>query len=155
MRHSVLAKSLLVGLALALSACGGSSNTKDAKSASSAKADLSAMDELKAIPGDLNADVDDKVTALTQKIVTVSAKVPVLATKVTTEAQVAVKNPFGGADAKAKAQANIDGVKQIQADVQKSVSDAQAKVASVPAMATSALTKLTASFAGKGGKSAK
>ena len=47
---------------------------------------------------------------------------------------------------KAKAQGEISSVQKVQADVSKSISDAQAKVTSIPGMATGALTKLGASF---------
>ena len=226
MRFTLIVSSLLVGLSLASFGCAGHGG-KDASSAETTKADLSPIDELKAIPDDLNASVaeimqpiddsqsvidqitslpkrynlnakdvmgmaqasftsgqvtvnfdasaqvaddakaevtkvmtkltrivtglkatPDKVAALTQKLVTVTAKVPVLATRVTSEATITTSNPLASADAKAKAQANIDGVKDIQATVKKSISDTQAKITGIPAMATGALGKLTAAFAG-------
>lgn len=222
MRRSLFVLSLVLGSAVVIGGCGGGS--KDANSAASAKTDLSAMQELQAIPKDLDADVasltkpidetseivkditsmperlgitgaemasmakatisngtvevkvsgnidlkakaeieatlkrlqdvvaqlkatPEKVTALTQKIVTVSAKVPVLATRVTSEATVKASNPFGSAESKASAKADLDSVKTVQADVSKSVDDAKAKVVGIPAMATGALGKLTAAFA--------
>ncbi|MBX3200440.1 MAG: hypothetical protein KF850_14800 [Labilithrix sp.] len=89
----------------------------------------------------------DHVAALTAKATAATAKVPLLATKVSSSASVTVANPFGSAEDKAKAQAEIDGVKQVQADTSKSISDVQAKVTGIPQMATAALAKLTASFA--------
>lgn len=90
----------------------------------------------------------DKVAALGKKLATVTAKVPVLATRVSSESTLTISNPMASADAKAKAQANIDGVKQIQGTVQASIKDTQAKVSGIPAMATTALGKITAAFAG-------
>jgi hypothetical protein len=225
MRTRLLVSSFLVGLSLAAFGC--AANHKEAGSATTTKADLAPIDELKAIPEDLDASVKDimkpiddtqsvidqvtslpkryklnvkdvmamaqasakdgtvnvnfdakatvtedakaevtaaltkvtdivsglkatpdKVAALGQKLATVSAKVPVLATRVTSEATVTVSNPLASADSKAKAQANIDGVKQIQATVQASIQDTQGKISGIPAMATTALGKITAAFAG-------
>ena len=113
-----------------------------------AKAEIEAT--LKRLQGVVTAlkATPDKVTALTRKIVTVSAKVPVLATRITTEATAKAANPFASADVKASAKADMDSVKTVQADVNKSVDDAKAKVSSIPVMATGALGKLTAAFAG-------
>lgn len=112
-----------------------------------AKADVEAsLKKLEATVAALK-QTPDKVAALTAKLPQLTAKVPVLATKVTSSATVTASNPFGSADAKAKAQAEIDGVKQVQADVSKSISDTQSKIAGIPAMATSALAKLSGSFA--------
>jgi peptidoglycan hydrolase CwlO-like protein len=226
MRRHVFLTSAIVGISLALGACGGSSN-KDASSSATAKANVAPIDELKAIPADLNADIADltkpiddtqnlidsvtsfptkynvdaktvmgmaqasmtngtvdvkfdaasnvsddakaeltaslkkladittalkatpnKVAALTTKIATVTAKVPVLATRVTTEATFNASSPFASADMKAKAQANLNDVKTVQANVSQSISDAQSKVTGIPALATGALAKLTAAFAG-------
>jgi len=94
--------------------------------------------ELKATPA--------KVAALTEKLVKSTAKVPVLAAKVTSGATLTATNPFGSADSKAKANAEIAGVGKVQADVSKAIGDAQSKVTSIPGMATGALTKLGASF---------
>lgn len=88
----------------------------------------------------------DRVASLTAKATAAAAKVPVLATKVSSTASVKVSNPFGSAEEKAKAQAEIDSVQQVQADTSKSISDVQAKVTGIPQMATGALAKLAASF---------
>ncbi len=112
-----------------------------------ARAQIAAsLKKLKGVVQGLKA-APEKVAALTKKLVEVTAKLPVLATKVSAESQVAIANPFGSADSKAKAKADLESVKQVQADVQKQVSDAQAKVTGIPALATGALAKLTASFA--------
>ena len=94
--------------------------------------------ELKATPG--------KVTALTEKLVKATAKVPVLATEVTSKATLAASNPFGSAEGKAKASLELSSVSKVQADVSKSIGDAQSKITSIPGLATGALTKLGASF---------
>jgi hypothetical protein len=228
MRRSVLISGLLLAFAVAVQGCGG--GQKQSNTADSAKKDQTAMEELQAIPADVNGDVDalmkpiddvqavvdeitslpsrlnisakdmmamaqgtlsngtvdvkvngdltddaraqitaslkklkgvvdglkstpDKVVALGKKLVVVTAKVPVLATRVTAEAQVAIANPFAGADAKAKAQADVANVQKVQAEINTKVNEAQAKVTSIPALATGALAKLTASFAGSGGDS--
>lgn len=88
-----------------------------------------------------------KVVSLGKRIVMSSAKLPLLAGQVTTQASLVAANPFGGADEKAKAKADIQGVTQVRADVTKSLSEAEAKIVGLPAMATSALGKLGASFA--------
>jgi chromosome segregation ATPase len=228
MRSSLLLSSLILGAAL-VTGCGGSNKEANAPtSTSSAKVELSAMEELKAIPKELDAEAaaltkpiddvqsvidqlaalpkkhginaadmsamakatfekgtvevkldakasaeakaeveaalnrlkdttvalkatPDKVASLTTKIASATAKVPVLATKITSSATVTASNPMASADAKAHAKADLDGVKQAQADVQKSISDTQAKVTGIPALATTALAKLTASFAGGAG----
>jgi DNA repair ATPase RecN len=226
MRSSALMTSLLLGLSLVAFGCAGSKN-KEASTAETTKADISPMDQLKAIPDDLNNDVNglmqpiddtqatidqvtsipkryklnakdvmgmasasissgqvnvnfdaaanvqddakaevntaitrlvgvvnglkatpDRVAALTQKLGTVSAKVPVLATRATSEATVTVSNPFASAEAKTKAKADIENVKQMQATITKTVQDTQAKISGVPAMATTALGKITKAFAG-------
>lgn len=95
---------------------------------------------LKAIP--------EKTATLGAKVVIATTKVPVLATKVTGSASLTAANPFSSAESKAKAKADIESVKQIQADVSKSVSEVQTKVTGVPALATTALAKLTKAFAG-------
>ena len=112
------------------------------------KAEIEAT--LKRLQGVVTAlkSTPEKVVALTKKIVTVSVKVPVLATRITTEATAKAANPFGSAEAKASAKVDLDSVKTVQADVNKSVDDAKAKVTGIPVMATGALGKLTAAFAG-------
>ena len=224
MRHNLLAISILSGLTFLAGCGGGAANAEDPKTpGAKASIELSAMDELKAIPTDLTAEVaaltkpiddmqaaiDDlgalpkkhglaaseimamakgtfdngkvevklkadvsaeakadveaalkklagavtalkatpeKVASLTTKVATATAKVPVLASKVTATATAASANPFGSADAKAKGTADLASVKQVQADAMKSISDVQAKLAGIPAIATSALAKASASF---------
>ncbi|MGH7281029.1 MAG: hypothetical protein ACRELY_05865 [Polyangiaceae bacterium] len=90
----------------------------------------------------------DKVVSLGKTAVADTAKVPVLATRVTAEATATSANPFGSADSKVKAKADLDSVKQVQADVSKSITDVQAKITGIPAQATGALAKLTATLTG-------
>lgn len=113
-----------------------------------AKAEIeSVLTRLKDVVAGLQA-IPEKAKALGVKVVATTAKVPVLATKVASSASFTAASPWSSAESKAKAKADIESVKQIQADVTKSVNDVQAKVTGVPALATTALTKLTKAFAG-------
>jgi prefoldin subunit 5 len=226
------AVSALLGLALAVSACGAANEGEEAKSPDSVDSDepprQSPMEELQAIPRDLRAQVanltkpiddvqkvidqlssipkrygldpadmiamakatvesgkvnvnvkaevsadaraeietalktlkgiiaalkatPDRVAALVSKIASLSAKVPGLAAKVTVSAGADAVNPFAGAGAKAKAQADVQKVKQVAADVMKVVTDTQAKIVGIPAAATAALSKLMAALKGGDG----
>lgn len=98
------------------------------------------VDGLKAIPENTKMVAAQAATAV--------VRVPALATKVTTSANAKLVNPFGKAEDKAKAQADIQAVAGIQAGVQAQIQDIQAKVTEIPALAASALAKLTAAFAG-------
>ena len=225
MRKNLLAISILGGVTFLIGCGGGAAKGEDPKSPSSkASVELAPIDELKAIPADLDAEVatltkpiDDiqaaideigalpkkhglaaaelmgmakatfdtgkvelklkadvgaeakadveaslkklagavvalkstpeRVAALTTKVAAATAKVPVLASKVTATATAASANPFGSADAKAKGTADLANVKQVQDDAMKSIRDVQAKLAGIPAMATKALAKASASFA--------
>jgi len=73
-----------------------------------------------------------------------------MATRITTEANVKVSNPFAGAEAKAAAQKDIADVQQVQADVKHEIDAVQAKVTELPGLAAKALVKLEASFLGQG-----
>jgi uncharacterized protein YicC (UPF0701 family) len=141
-----LNKSQLVALAKASFDNGKVEVKLDMDLAAEAKAEVEAyLKRIAAVVADLKA-TPDKVAGLTKKVASATARVPVLATKVTASATATVSNPFGDASAKAKAQADLDGVKKAQEDVMKSVNDIQGKVAGIPEMATNALAKLTASF---------
>jgi flagellar motor switch/type III secretory pathway protein FliN len=89
-----------------------------------------------------------KVTALIGKLPELSAQSLALAAKVTATATVTAANPFAGDSEKAKAKADIENVKQVQQDVLKVISEAQAKVVGLPGLATGALVKLRASLMG-------
>ncbi len=117
-----------------------------------------AIDEIGALPkkhglaaaeimGMAKATFDSGKVELKLKADVGAEKVPVLASKVTASATAASANPFGSADAKAKGTADLANVKQVQADAMKSINDLQAKLAGIPAMATKALAKASASFA--------
>jgi hypothetical protein len=86
--------------------------------------------------------------ALTVKAGEAVVKLPVLAGKVTAEANVKVANPFAKPEAKAQAQADLQSLAQVQADVQGAIQQVQQQIMGLPTLATSALAKLTASFAG-------
>jgi len=88
-----------------------------------------------------------KVATMGKNLLAATAKVPVLATRVTAEATVASSNPFAGAETRAKASADLKAVQDVQTSVSKSISDAQAKVVGLPTLATGALARLGASFA--------
>jgi hypothetical protein len=117
-------------------------------------ADAAVRAEVEAILGRLNNIVvelkatPDKVAALSAKVVEATARVPVLATGITTSAQMKLTNPLGSAEGKAQAQADLSAVAGVQADVQATIADVQNKIAGIPAMGAQALAKLTAAFAG-------
>lgn len=98
------------------------------------------------IKADLEA-TPDKVTQLAGLTTESVAKVPVLATKAQTSAQAKLANPFAKEEDKAQAQADLDAVVSVKADAEASIEDAKAKATELPQLATSALAKLTASFA--------
>jgi hypothetical protein len=117
-----------------------------------AKAEIeTALKTLKNAVAGLKA-TPNKVAALTANLVAQATKVPVLVTKVTAKATVTASNPFASADAKANAQADIQNAKQAADEIMKLVSETQAKVTGIPAMATDALGKLTAALAGGDGR---
>ncbi len=92
----------------------------------------------------------ERVALLGKKIATQVSRIPTLAGKVGASAATTIANPFADAAAKAKAQADMDNVKQVAADVVKVVTDTQAKILALPSKATGALSKLTAALAGDG-----
>lgn len=141
-----LAKARVSGEKLEISA--------DLKLDEAAKTELEAsLAKLEGIVAGLKA-TPDKAAALGKKAVEVSAKLPVMATRITTEANVKVSNPFADAASKASAQKDIADVQQVQADVKHEVDAVQAKVAELPGLAAKALTKLEGSFLGQGNGSA-
>ena len=91
--------------------------------------------------------IPDNAKALATKAGQALVELPVLATRVTAEANVKIANPFAKPEAKAQAQADIQSLAQVQASVQKQIQDVQAKIMGLPALGTKALAKLTASFA--------
>jgi hypothetical protein len=97
------------------------------------------VDGLKAIP--------QNTQALAAKAGEAILKVPALGVAAQSELTVKVSNPFAKPEEKAQAQADLNSLAQIQADVQGTIQSVQQKVMELPALATSALAKLTASFA--------
>lgn len=145
-KHGLTAAEIM-GMAKATSDSGKVEVSFKADVAADVKADVEdSLKKLAATVAALKA-TPEKVAGLTKKVAAATAKVPLLATKVTTSASVTMSNPFGDASAKAKAQADLDAVKSVQADVTKSIEGVQGKIGTIPAMATDALAKLTASFA--------
>ncbi len=225
MLEKIAKRVLAVSLVVLTAACGGSKGGAGASGQAQAKADLSAMDQLKGLSADLQGQLDAlmapinevdymvsyladmparlgldarsllasaKATAETGQLslsvdltsdaavraevqnvfmrlqwivdglraMPANAKalatkagqaiveVPVLATRVTAEANVKVANPFAKPEVKAQAAADIQSLALVQADVQKSIQQVQQQIMGLPALATKALAKLTASFAG-------
>lgn len=88
----------------------------------------------------------EKIATLTKQIAEDTALVPLLASRITLSASTTTLNPFVGAELRAKAQADVADLKLVQKDVNDTISQTQAKIASVPGMAANALAKLEASF---------
>ena len=107
---------------------------------------LGVLARLTHIVADLKA-TPQKVTAIGTQAVEATAKVPVLAAKVATSANVTLASPFAKPEAKAQAQADMKAVNQVKAEVMTKISEIQSKVTGIPAMATEALAKLGAAFA--------
>jgi hypothetical protein len=97
------------------------------------------VDGLKAIP--------QNTQALAAKAGEALVKVPTLGVAAQSQLTVKASNPFGKPEEKAQAQADLQSLAQIQTDVQGTIQQVQQQVMELPALATSALAKLTASFA--------
>ena len=116
-------------------------------------ADAMVRAEVEGVLGRLKAIVDglrampQNAQVLTAKAASAMVAVPALGTKVTAEATLKLNNPFGKPEVKAQAQADLQSLAQVQADVQNTIQQVQQQVMGLPAMATSALAKLTAAFA--------
>ena len=91
-------------------------------------------------------ETDEKAKALAEKIKTTLVSVPGLVTKVAAEATLTLKNPLKGADAKAKAQADLDAVKGIGDGFMKKAEEWQKKIVELPARAKAASEKMAKSF---------
>jgi len=94
---------------------------------------------LKAIP--------ENVKVLGQQAVEATAKAPVLAPQVTASANVTIANPFAKPEVKAQAQADMNAVNQVQAEVSAKISEVQNTIMGIPTMAADALAKFAAAFA--------
>lgn len=113
-----------------------------------AKAELDTfLAQIKQFKEDLSS-IPERAAGLTATCATMTGKVTMLATQVTTEASVVAANPFAAADAKKKAQDDAAAVAGIQADVSQRISATQQKITGIPGMATEALAKFTAALAG-------
>jgi hypothetical protein len=122
--------------------------TVDLTADATAKAEVeAALAKLKVIVEGLKA-TPDKVSELTKASVEALANVPVLATKVTTAAQAKIANPLATAADKVAAQADMDGVIQVQSEVQSKIEQIKGMTTELPIKATEALGKLSASLAG-------
>lgn len=88
------------------------------------------------------------VASLTGKCVELTAKLPVLATQVTTETGVTAANPFASPEDKAKAKADADSVAGIQTEVSAKISETQGKITGIPAKAVEAGAKFAAALVG-------
>jgi hypothetical protein len=97
------------------------------------------VDGLKAIP--------ENTKLLAAKAGEALVKVPTLGVAAQSQLTVKASNPFAKPEEKAQAQADLQSLAQIQTDVQGTIQSVQQKVMELPALATSALAKLTASFA--------
>jgi len=141
------AKSLL-SMASATMSSGEVSISADLNLDAKAKAEIEAiLGKLKGIVEGLKA-TPEHVKLLLAKATSATAEVPVLATAVTSEANLTLSNPLASSDDKTKAQADIGAVANVQSSVQAKIQEVQQTLGSIPAMATEALAKLTASFAG-------
>lgn len=114
----------------------------------SAKTELDTLvAKVKQFKDDLTA-TPERVTSLAGTCAAMTAKLPVLATQITTETGVIAANPFASAEDKAKAKADAASVAQIQSEVTAKIGDTQGKITGIPAKAVEALAKLTAALAG-------
>lgn len=73
--------------------------------------------------------------------------VPVLATKVTTSANMTMSSPFASAEAKATAQADLAAIVTVKTDIETTIREVQTQISALPNLATDALAKLSMSFA--------
>jgi hypothetical protein len=93
-------------------------------------------------------ETPERVKTATGNIVALGTKATGLVTKLTAQYQAKLSNPLLKADAKAKIQADLATVVQLDADIKGTITDAKATVMSLPDKGKDALVKLTAAFAG-------
>jgi hypothetical protein len=138
----------LMSMASATMESGTVSIAADFNAEAAVRAEVEAvLTKLQGIVAGLKA-TPERVQQMSMTLAQATAKLPVLATQVTTSAQAKLANPLGSAESKAQAQADLNAVAGVQANIQAQISDVQAKVTGIPVMATEALAKLAASFAG-------
>lgn len=115
-----------------------------------AKAEIEGvLTQLQTLKADLEATPDNAKILMTTAGDAL-AKLPVLASEVTTQAQAKISAPIGvTAEAKAEAQAQLDSLETVKADISVQIESAQSLSSDLPQMATEAMTKLTGAFAGE------
>jgi hypothetical protein len=92
--------------------------------------------------------IPDRVAQLGATAASSVAAVPPLVAEIQADSQVALNNPFGSAEEKAKAKANLDGLSKAQADVQLSIEKARESATSLPGKAASTLSALASAIGG-------
>jgi hypothetical protein len=90
----------------------------------------------------------ERVKTATGNIVAIGTKATALVSKLTAKYQAKLSNPLLKAEAKAKIQADLDTVLELDADIKATISDAKQTVTSLPNKGKEALVKLTAAFSG-------
>jgi predicted small secreted protein len=146
-RLNIDAKSLM-GMAKATMDSGQIAISADLNLAAEAQAEVQALlDRIRAIVAGLQA-TPERVKLLGAQAAAAMGQVPVLAMGITTAAQAKLANPLASAESKAQAQADLQAVVGVQASVEAQIQDVQNKIMGIPALATEALAKLAASFAG-------
>ena len=117
-----------------------------------AQAEIEAvLTKLTTLVADLKA-TPDRAQELVALAASSTARLPVLATEVTTKAQAKLAAPIGvSAEAKAAAQAELDKLAGVQEGISLKIQDTQTLAQELPQMATEAMAKLTAAFAASAG----
>ena len=111
-----------------------------------AKEDVAALlVRIKGIGDGLKA-TPDKVSALAQSLPGTIARVPASVAKAQAKLTATAANPFGSADAKAKAQADLADLDKLKTEVMTKVDTVKSTVAGLPAKATQAMAKMTAAL---------
>jgi hypothetical protein len=88
----------------------------------------------------------EKVQALVAGLPAKLAQIPVLVGKAQATLTVTANSPFGKADEKAKAKADLADLEKIKTDTMSKFEDAKKKLADLPGKASAASVKLTASL---------
>lgn len=96
-------------------------------------------------------ETPQRATAATKNIVAMGAKATALVGKLQAKYQAKLSNPLAKAEDKAKIQADLNAVMQLDGEIKAIVADAKSTVTGLPAKGTEALAKLTAAFAGSAG----
>jgi len=104
-----------------------------------------AFGKLKAVVNGIKT-TDEKVKALGEKLQAAVLKVPELVAKVTATVQITLKNPLAGAEAKAKAEADMGKVKEIGDGFVKKADEWKKTFTELPAKAAAAKDKMAKAF---------